>query len=229
MPRPLRDQTEGSLQHITLRGNRGVSIFEDDDDRYSFLSVLADAGTVAAWQLLTFCLMGNHVHVLIRLGQNRMADGMHLLMSTHSHRYNAAHKTDDHLFGARYHTTVIKRQNHLLEVFRYIALNPWRAGMTRERDDWKWSAHRALAGLAHVPPYLDRDGALEYFGRDQQIYREFVAQGERVSRPPLDRLALGGEHAIRTAYFDHGYTQQEIADAFGLSQSTVGRRVRRRD
>jgi putative transposase len=228
MPRPPRISYEGSLQHITVRGNRGAPIFLDNADRRSFLAVLGDAGQLARWKLLSFCLMGNHAHLLLRLGAGRLSDGMHLLTTTHSHRFQAVHKTDGHIFGRRYHASVIERDEHLREAFRYVALNPWRAGLTDHQDTWQWSAHRALAGLAPAPRLLGRAAALWYFDDDPRRYREFVSEGDM---PPKHRtlaeLASEGESAIPRAHSVHGYSQAKIAEAFGVSQPTVSRRIRR--
>ena len=227
MPRSPRIQYEGSLQHVTVRGNRGAPIFLDNADRRSFLAILASAGELAQWKLLSFCLMGNHAHLLLKLGAERLSEGMHLLTTTHSHRFHAVHKTDGHIFGRRYHAAVIERDEHLQETFRYIALNPWRAGLTSHRDAWGWSAHRALAGLGPVPRLLDRACALGYFNDDPLQYRAFVSEGDL---PPEHQTLADSRskasQAIPRAHAVHGYTQSEIAAAFGISQATVSRRIR---
>ena len=213
---------------MTVRGNDGRPIFVDNHDRRSFLAILAEAGQLAGWRLLSFCLMTNHAHMLVELGAERLSEGMHLLTSTHSHRYREVHKTDGHLFGRRYSASVITRDEHLLETFRYIALNPWRAGLTQDRDTWQWSAHRALAGLGPCPRLLHRDRALWFFDGDTNSYREFINDGDRPPpRESLEDLVVEGAHAIPRAHLVHGYTQAEIATAFGVSQATVSRRVRR--
>ncbi len=226
MGRNPREQTEGSLQHVTVRGNRGVPIFVDNHDRRVFLAALEEAGRRARWTLLSFCLMTNHAHLLLRLEKPRLSLGMHFLNTTHAHRFNARHAMENHLFGQRYHSSPVETDDHLQEVFRYIALNPWRAGMTPRQDDWNWSAHRSLAGISPCPDLLNRAAALAYFESDAAIYRAFVAEGERKPIPPtLEQLVARGEGTIAEAHFEHGYSQREIARAFRLSQTTVFRRL----
>ncbi len=204
-----------------------MPIFVDNADRRSFLGALSHSGELTGWSLLSYCLMSNHAHLLVRVGAGGLSVGMHSLTTRHAHRFNATHGTSGHLFERRFHTSVIRHDAHLLESFRYIALNPWRAGVTDDRDIWRWSAHRALAGLCPAPRMLDRQLALEYFDGDADVYRSFVADGERSpKRPPLAVLAREGEAGLAAAHFDHGYSQAEIAAAFGLSQATVCRRLR---
>ena len=227
MGRKPRMQDSGSVHHITVRGNIGTPVFLDNVDRRSFLSLLREAGSRADWTLLSYCLMTNHAHLLVRLGPPRLSVGMHFLNSNHSRRFNATHALRDHLFGQRFYSSPVESDEYLLEAFRYIALNPWRAGMTNDRDQWGWSAHRALAGLSGCPAHLDRAAALAHFDGDPERYRAFVSQGERhLPRPPLSRLARRGDVGMAEAFFDHGYTQRQIAHAFRLSQATVSRRLR---
>jgi REP element-mobilizing transposase RayT len=209
---------------VTLRGNDGTPVFLDDHDRRSFLSIMGHAGQLADWRLLSYCLMTNHVHMLVRLGPEKLSLGMHAIGTTHSHRFNKIHERTGHLFGDRYYSKVVEYDEHLALTFRYIALNPWRAGLVQDHDRWPWSAHAALAGLGPAHRALDRDVALEYFDGSCDRYREFVAEGKDLpERPPLADLTRSGE--LRLAIF-HGYTQEEIAEELRVSQPTVFRLLR---
>ena len=223
MPRPPRRQEPGSLHHVTLRGNDGIPVFVDDHDRRSFLSIMGHAGQLQLAAALVLPAT-NHIHLLVRLGPEKLALGMHAIGTTHSHRFNALHDRAGHLFGDRYYAKVIEYDEHLTQTFRYIALNPWRAGLVADHDRWPWSAHAALAGLGPAHPALDRDSALEYFGGSSDRYREFVAEGRDLpERPPLADLVRSNKLRLAIA---HGYTQHEIAAELGVSQSTVVRRLR---
>lgn len=227
MGRPARDQTENSFQHVMVRGNDGGALFTDDADRESFLGILRDAGGVAEWQLLTYCLMTTHAHLLVQLGPSLLSTGMHRLASTYAHRFNKAHGRTGHVFGNRFHAVLVEDDDHLREALRYIALNPWRAGMTRHRDAWTWSAHRALCGLDAAPAMLAPQSALRCFGGDARTYQEFVWAGERKPREPsLKEMLRDGSKGMALAYFKYGYSQREIADTLGVSPMTVSRHLR---
>ena len=225
MPRPPRIEYPGSIQHVVIRGNDGERVFLDDADHRSFLSILRRAGDLARWELLSYCLMVNHVHLLIRMGERGISRGMHSVMTTHSHRFNAVHERTGHLFGRRYWADDLVEHDSVIEIVRYIALNPWRARMTNTPDEWRWSSHRALAGLSPVPHLLAREATLELFDGAQRYHR-FVNEGERDIRPPkLVHLVPEGVTGMRKAA-GFGYSQADIARAFGVSQATVSRRLR---
>ena len=183
MGRRPREQTEGSLQHITVRGNRGLPIFVDNADRRAFVGALSHSGQLTGWSLLSYCLMRNHAHLLVRVGAGGLSVGMHSLTTRHAHRFNAAHGTSGHLFERRFHTSVIRHDAHLLESFRYIALNPWRAGVTDDRD---------LAAARPASPSrasTDSGGGLSFRprlqpSRDRSSLRP--QPGNRVPTPTLD-------------------------------------------
>ncbi len=210
---------------MTLRGNDGAAVFVDDHDRRSFLSVLRHAGEIARWQLLSYCLMGNHVHLLVRLRSETLSVGMHAVATTHAHRFNAVHGRTGHIFGSRFFAKPIDHDEHLALTFRYIALNPWRAGLVDDHERWPWSAHAALAGLAPPHRALDRPGALEYFDGSPEHYRQFTAEGRDLPERPALADAVGSDPTYRLAIF-YGYNQEEIASALGVSQATVSRRLR---
>ena len=201
-------------------------MFVDDHDRRSFLSALSHAGEIAGWRLLSYCLMGNHIHLLVRLRSETLSLGMHAVATTHAHRFNAVHGRTGHIFGARFFAKPIDYDEHLALTFRYIALNPWRAGLVEDHERWPWSAHAALAGLALPHPALDRRAALEYFDGSAERYRDFTADGRDLPERPAIAEAVRIDPTFRLAIF-YGYNQHEIASALGVSQATVSRRLGR--
>lgn len=103
------------------------------------------------WRCLAYCLMDNHFHLLVRTPLANLPRGMQQINSGHAQAYNRRHGRTGPLFERRYGAALVQEDVHLLEIFRYIALNPVRAGLCREPEDYAWSSHAALAGIAVSP------------------------------------------------------------------------------
>ncbi len=145
------------------------------------------------------------------------------IATIHSHRFNEVHGTTGHVFERRFHSKPIDYDSHLWLTFRYIALNPFRAGMVRDHDRYPWSAHAALAGVGPPHRALDRDAALWYFDDSPVRYRAYVAEGTGLpERPELASFISADLDALRLAIY-YGYNQSEIAAALGVNQATVSR------
>ena len=182
MGRPPRIQFEGALYHLTTRGNDRDLIFLHDYDREIFLSILSDVVGCEAWICHAYCLMPNHYHLLVQTPDANLAHGMHALNMRYAKGFLTRHGRTGHLFERRYEDVLVERQEHLLEVARYVVLNPVRAKRIEcERaEDWRWSSYRATAGLAPGPRFLTTDWVLAQFGPPairRQRYRDFVAEG----------------------------------------------------
>jgi REP element-mobilizing transposase RayT len=173
-----RIQVAGGLYHVTTRGNRGTSIYSDDLDRLAFLDRLGLTANRFEWDVLSYCLMGNHFHLEIQTTHANIAAGMRALNGWYAQRFNARHDVDGHLFGRPYHAEFVEREAHLLEVARYIVRNPVRAGLCDRPGEWRWSSHRAVLGLARAPAWLRVEQLLAPFGgpdpEARERYRAFV-------------------------------------------------------
>ncbi len=143
MGRDPRVQAADTIQHVTARGDGGEPVFLAPDDRRAFLARLGEEVVESSWTLLSYCLMSNHVHLLIELGDKGISTGMHRVLTGHSHRFNARHQREGHVFGNRFHARVIEDEEHLPAAFRYVAWNPCKAGLATTPEQWPWSAHRA--------------------------------------------------------------------------------------
>jgi putative transposase len=185
VPRAPRVQLPGAAYHVTSRGVRRQAIFRDDDDRLSFLGVLGAVVRRHEWSCLAFCLMTTHYHLLIRTPTADLAAGMQRLNGNFAQGFNRKHGETGHLFERRYHSIPIERDGHLVELCRYIALNPVRAGLCSRAEGWRWSSYRAVVGLASPPDFLAPDWALLYFGSDRtrarERFRAFVEDAEPAS------------------------------------------------
>jgi len=181
MARPLRIEYAGAVYHVTARGNAGQEVFVDDNDGDFFLDVLSRAADRFNWLCHAYCLMPNHYHLLVETVDPTLSRGMHYLNGVYAQRYNRRHERKGHLYQGRYKAILVQKDAHLLELVRYVALNPVRAGLAKRCEDWKWSSHRATAGLSPAPPFLVVDWVMAQFGgsppRAIPAYQKFVAQG----------------------------------------------------
>ncbi len=140
MPRAPRLQVAGGLYHVTSRGNRRQAIYHDDDDRHFFLALQNRTFQRFGWRLREYCLMTNHFHLLFDTPRADLAAGMHRLNSAYATHFNERHGFDGHLFDRRYGSRLVETEEHLLEVLRYIAFNPVKAGLCGHPREWRWSS-----------------------------------------------------------------------------------------
>ena len=127
MSRPLRLEFPGALYHITSRGDRRENIYEDDIDRKKFLTVFASVITQFNWHCYAYCLMDNHYHLLVQTADSNLSKGMRQLNGVYTQAYNRRHNKTGHLFQGRYKAILVDEDSYLLELSRYIVLNPVKA------------------------------------------------------------------------------------------------------
>jgi putative transposase len=177
MPRSLRPEVADGIHHVTARGNGRQTVFRDVADRRTFLRLLHEVIERFDWEVLTYCLMSNHVHLLVMTPKPNLGAGMQRLNGRYAQRFNNRHRRTGHVWQGRYHSTLVERDAHLLETIRYIARNPVRSGLCERAEEWRWSAHRALAGLEPAG-FVAVRRTLEYFaaygGGGCDRYRAFI-------------------------------------------------------
>jgi len=204
MARPLRLEYPGAVYHVTARGHERSRIFATDRDRERWLDLLAWAAGRERWEVHAYCLMSNHFHLLVQTPEGGISAGVHALNSRYAQWFNRRTKRTGHLFEGRFRAVLVQKEPHLLELARYIVLNPVRAKLVSGAGDWRWSSYRATAGFVQPPPWLAVDWKLSQFGARPQTalaaYRRFVAQGKGVPSP-LDGVAaqiyLGDERFLK--------------------------------
>lgn len=182
MARPLRIEYPGALYHVTSRGNCRAPVYRDDGDRKAFLTVLENTARRFKWLCYAYCLMDNHYHLVVETLDGNLSRGMRYLNGVYTQRHNARHDATGHVFEGRYKAILVDKDSYLLEVCRYVALNPVRAGMVQHPAEWRWSSCRTTAnGNSASEPWLHADTLLAHFGDSRTDakarYRTFVEEG----------------------------------------------------
>ena len=181
MARPIRIEFSGALYHVTSRGDRREEIYEDDADRVRFLQLLGRVALDFNWICHAYCLMTNHYHLVIETPDANLSKGMRQLNGVFTQYSNRRHGRIGHLFQGRFKGILVDGDSYLLELARYVVLNPVRARMVSQPDQWPWSSYAAMMGLAPSPAWLATDELLAAFGKRRGIarqrYRAFVLEG----------------------------------------------------
>jgi putative transposase len=140
MARLRRSDLPDGVFHVTARGVAGTAVFRDDEDRRRFLHLLGRAVERHDWTCHAFCLMGTHYHLVVQATRDDVSAGIQWLNGTYAQSFNRRHERWGHLFGARFGSWVVDRDEHLAATCRYVLQNPVRAGLCRNAEDWAWSA-----------------------------------------------------------------------------------------
>lgn len=203
MPRGARLDYPGALHHVIARGIERRRIFRSDRDRSQFVERLAELVTSTGAALYAWALMPNHAHILLRTGELPLSQLVHRWLSQYVTRFNLIHRRAGHLFQNRFKNTLVDEDEYLLELVRYIHLNPVRSRLPvtiDSLDQFPWTGHSVLLGNAHLPAQ-DVDFVLAHFGGKvgtaRDAYRQFVREGAADPNPPdLDggglRRSMGG-------------------------------------
>jgi REP element-mobilizing transposase RayT len=187
MARPLRIEYAGALYHVTSRGDRQEAIYHSDQDRQDFLEILKQVCDRFNWLVHAYCLMDNHYHLLVETLDGNLSQGMRQLNGVYTQTCNRNNGQVGHVFQGRFKSILVQKETYLLELARYIVLNPVRARMVRQVNDWPWSSYRATAGRVEPPDWLTTEWILAAFGKRklsaQKKYEEYVRQGKGQPSP----------------------------------------------
>ncbi|WP_428356864.1 transposase [Methyloprofundus sp.] len=219
MARPLRLEFPNALYHVTSRGDRREDIFDDDEDRIIFLNILGKVVTDFNWLCHGYCLMSNHYHLIIETLDGNLAKGMRQLNGVYTQATNRRHNRTGHLFQGRYKAILVDKESYLLELSRYVVLNPLRAkGMVQNIDDWPWSNYLAMIDKAHKFDWLTTDWILTQYGESREqakrSYQQFVLEGVGQSIDLWSELKgqiyLGNEEFVATMQNKIDITQDDL-------------------
>ena len=201
MPRAARIDIPDLLHHVIVRGIERRDIFMDDEDRHCFVQRLSSLLVETETSCLAWALIPNHFHLLLRPSRCKLAVIMRRLLTGHAVTFNLRHNRSGHLFQNRYKSLVCQEDEYLLQLVRYIHLNPFRANLVRDLsalERYRWSGHRMVMGKQELPGQ-NVDFILSMFGNkvpeSRKRYRNFIAdgiseghRGDLVGRPcPADR------------------------------------------
>ncbi|MGE5341544.1 MAG: REP-associated tyrosine transposase [Candidatus Omnitrophota bacterium] len=203
MARSLRIEFPGALYHITHRGNEKKKIFMNSDDRELFLETLTAVIERFHWLCHSYVLMDNHYHLLIETPLGNLSRGMMQLNSVYTQNFNRRHNRIGHLFQGRFKSILVEKEAYLLELSRYITLNPVRARLVDSPEEWKWSSYSPMVGLNSCPEFLTTDWVLDQFSRNKEkaisSYKKFIQEGYGLEFPKEGLVAnviLGTEDFI---------------------------------
>jgi putative transposase len=196
MPRQPRLDTPGALHHVMARGIEGTDIFLSDEDRTDFLDTLASQCKAESLKVYAWALIPNHLHLLVRTGNRPIFASMRKILTGYVVRFNRRHQRRGHLFQNRYKSILCEKDPYLLELARYIHLNPVRAGIVKtmkELGRYPWTGHSAILGVLKRE-WQDTGEILRYFGgRRELAIRRYIAFVEKgVSKERRPELVGGG-------------------------------------
>ena len=196
MARPLRLEYPGAVYHVMARGHERVAIFRDDECREKFLGLLGSVSKDEEWQIHAYCLMRSRYHLLVETPLGRLSRGIKAVNGRYAQWFNWRHERRGHFWESRFRSVLVQKESHLMELHRYIVLNPVRAGLVERPSEWRWSSYRATAGLAAAPDWLEVDWTLSQFARGRSAaradFRRFVAEGRDRSGKEIEELEKSG-------------------------------------
>lgn len=229
MARPIRIEYPGAVYHVICRGNNRQAIFRDDQDRRRYLEKLSRYCQEKGVDLLSYCLLSNHLHLLVETPEGNLSKMMQAFQTSYTLYFNKRHGRTGHVFEQRYKAMVVDKDNYLLQVSRYIHLNAVSAKIVERPQDFRWSSYGAyLKGKGLTG--LRTESVLAYFSgsRSRQIrqYRDYV-EGDRAekTRNPapevIKQIFIGDEDFVdavrrkqkRSVVYDKRYSFQQIVEA----------------
>ncbi len=246
MARKLRVEVEGGLYHLIARGNDRQDIFHSHEDRQRFLALLLKEKVRSPFFLYAYCLMTNHIHLLLERQAETIGSIMQRVLGGYSHYYNRRYKHIGHVFQGRHKSMLCQSDRYLAELVRYIHLNPVRAGMVTMPEEYPYSSHRAYLGLqpddlTAIDPVIrlfgsKRESAIEHF--KTYVLAETGLVASEAFDSPAEGYILGSEEFVdstihrigdtprrrsehrkdRGKPFDAAVLISAVATVFGLSE-----------
>ncbi len=204
MARKPRLHVEGGVYHVILSGNGGQDIFFSRDDRRFFYGLIEEGCRRFGYRVHGFCLMTNHVHLIVQIGATPLSRPMQNLCFRYGRWINRRKGRRGHVFQGRYRALLVEADSYLLELVRYVHLNPVRAALVAAAEDYPWSGHRAYLGLENLP-WLTTEWVLSRLGRREAgaraRYRAFVREGSGAGRREAFHLGADDSRVLGSERF----------------------------
>ena len=254
MPRRARLQSHSGIYHVMLRGINRQIIFEDDGDKHYFMTVLKTCKELSGFKLYAFCLMSNHVHLLLKTGDEPLEQIFKRIGSRYVGWYNRKYRREGHLFQDRFRSENVETDPSFMTVLRYILQNPMKAGMEARPGSYRWSSYPAYAkGTGSV---TDTRYALDLFGSHDTLIRFLNETNEDVvmdvdawewrltDEQALDimcqvsgcscvsafqQLELPVKKAFAREMYLNRMTIRQISRLTGMARTTIDRAIRSMD
>ncbi len=222
MARKPRIHYPGAFYHVILRGNARQDIFFEDDDRHRFYLLLQEGTERFRHCIHAFCLMTNHVHLLVQVADVPLSRIIQNLSFRYTRWANWRQGKSGHLFQGRYKAILVDADEYLLELVRYLHLNPVRAGMAGDPMDFPWSSHRAYCGRESIP-WLSADLTLSAFARRRDIarrkFRVFVGEGLNEGHRAEFHGHAGTDSRVLG---DDSFAERVLAESDGIPAPRIG-------
>jgi putative transposase len=192
MARQSRYHVSGAFYHVLLRGNNGQKIFFDDIDRCRICLLIQQGIEKYDHRIHAFCLMSNHIHLLIQVGHIHLSKILHNLAFRYSQGFNKRYQKRGHVFQGRFKAILLSESGYFLKLLRYIHMNPVRAKLVNDPESYKWSGHKAYLGEEEIT-WLTVEYALTKFkktlGEARKLYNDFILKEE--SNEELEEIRKG--------------------------------------
>ena len=219
MSRPLRLEFPGAIYHVTSRGDRRELIYRDDDDRLAQLAVIGQAMDRFEAQVLAFCQLGNHYHLVLHTRRANLSRTMRHINGVYTQQFNRRHGLAGHVFQGRFKAVLVDRDAHLLALCRYVERNPVAAGLVADAADWPWSSYAAHVRTAAAPVWLDTDGLHGHLlGHAVQGERDRATAAKRyaalMGQPGDDEASFWADHLRQQMFLgDDDFVQRMLGKA----------------
>ena len=194
MPRKAREKSSTKIYHVMLRGINGQSIFEDDEDNEKFLQTLDYYKKACEFKLYGYCLMGNHVHILLKVGKDELEQIFRRIGSSYVYWYNCKYNRSGHLFQDRFKSEVVEDDAYFVTVLRHIHQNPITACICKFLDEYKWSSYNRYIDKQGI---VDYDFALNIIGDENFVKFMSEIRDDRCLELEAKRKRLTDEELIR--------------------------------
>lgn len=215
MPRKSRIHYRNAFHHVMLRGNYRQNIFLDNDDRVKFINVLSNSMESYSFNIHLFCLMTNHIHLVIEVGDIPISKIMQCINAKYVRWHNLKYKRNGHLFQGRFNSKLIHDDKYLLELCYYIHMNPVKAKICQSPDEYLWSSHHSYVnGAQEIKITTSKIIGLlgQYYGQGGHFYRKYMKERNAESlKSDFCTFDEDGNMMVQPSVYDKKFNQPMLS------------------